>query len=165
MWKSRLLAFLLLPAFAGAVGPSMNDTDSFVRSRAKPKEVDRQVWKREVTASISMIETLRNQLKDASPAEAADIWLSGSRDFNLPKSVAEKTRDAAEYLSKIAAAQGASQTAKTEDLMQDARDKIKGFHKGAKAEFLTEYRNWLTVSEGTLRKTRLKEAKAKAAKP
>ena len=121
---------------------------------SKIKNYDRQALTREIDETLSLMEELCRQLKLATKAEADEVWASGGRDFKLQSGQVNDSRKACAYLLGALDLEGAGKDASDESkaLREKARDLMRDHHKKKTESYVRDLRNWLTVSEGELRR-------------
>ena len=166
-----LALILSCNAFAdGGIGtPSDNEHALSRSSGSKNRNYDREALTREIDETMVMLDGLCLQIQAAPKSEADDVWLSGTRDFKLESKEVKETRKACDALIEAAnyekiidgpQARKAAETAK--ELRSKARDLMREHHKKQTEEYVRDLRNWITVSEGVLRRVNEKAEKEKA---
>jgi hypothetical protein len=186
----KIAAFLFLasaPLAAFVPVGQDSDADRLLKSNRPTQNYDREGVKRELTETMEIIASLAVQLRSASPDDQKEVWDSGTRDFKLDKDEVSDSREACELLLKADTLDSAldkekeaakklavdsRETLKTqkeigkkeneiEEMREDARKVMFGHHKKKSEAYIRDLRNWLTVSEGSLRKANEKKAAVK----
>lgn len=162
MPKITLILFALASAFSlPALGRQQSASDRMMKvSDEKPKSYDRQALGREIDETLALVEDLARQLALASKSEADEIWKSGQRDFQLHDSQVSDSRKACDLVMKAQAleAGGKAKEDEAKALRAKARDLMRSHHKKQTEIYVRDMRNWLTVSEGELRRANEKRA-------
>lgn len=166
---SKILITALLLAFSSqlpAYSKDGNSPDEFIKrsGRGKGRTFDRLALIRAIDETLVMVEDLSRRLKLASKEEIEEVWASGERDFKLESSEVRYGRKACESTQRALEHEGKGtelDADKAKAYRNDARDQIRSHHKKESAEYVQNFRNWLSINEGVLRKAQEK----KAAKP
>jgi hypothetical protein len=159
----KIPAFLLALALAfplqAARQQSASDRMMKVSSE-KPKSYDRQALALQIDETLGFLEDLSRQLALAPKSEADEVWKSGERDFQLHDTQVSDSRKACELLMKAQALedQGKAEEAQEASLREKVRDLMRKHHKKQTEAYVRDMRNWLTVSEGELRRANEKRA-------
>jgi hypothetical protein len=172
-----ILAVALGASFGLHAAMQGSASDSLLKTNRRPKKVDHETLKRNITETMESIESLAQQLKSAKPSEVAELRASGRRDFGISKSYVNSVLDSANYLIKAFASEAtvkddeaqlkglppespiekklmkklAKDQEKAKDLREEARDAVRGLHKSESEDYLQSVRNWILISEGSLR--------------
>lgn len=161
--KSKLFALLLLlPLLARTTDVGTSGSERMLNQHGgKTKSVNRDQLKRDTDETMLIIEDIARQMKLAPKDEIEDVWASGVRDYHLAKGLVRDARKACEdtYVS-ISENDGL----KAAKLREQARDTMRPHHKGQSEDYVRDMRNWLSISEGTLRRAnekRERDAKKK----
>ena len=163
----RLLPALFCLAAASAsateLGTSSNER-MLNQHGGKTKSVNRDQLKRDLDETMLIIEDLCRQAKLATKEEIEDVWASGKRDFKLSAGEIKDARKAYEKTAEALALEAAHSRegkAKALKLREDARDAMRSHHKNQPEEYIRDLRNWLNISEGTLRRANDKREQKK----
>jgi hypothetical protein len=145
---------ILLPALATALTDSTHSSaaDKMLRSKKKNSSYNREAVGKELTLTMEMAEALAVQARKAPPEALKEVWASGRRDFKLEEGQVPDTQKACLALIKAQEWDEKGQEEKAKAERELARDALRPHHKRKTEDYVRDLRNWISVSEGELRK-------------
>jgi hypothetical protein len=149
------LLLCLAPAFGRADLTDRNRSaaDKMMRNNKKKSSAySREALGRELTLTMEMAEALAVQARKAAPEALKEVWAAGRRDYNLDSGQVPDTQKACLALIRAQEFEEKGQEEKAKAEREAARDALRPHHKRKSEEYVRDLRNWISISEGELRK-------------